>query len=112
MVKNEVVVKNVLITLLQKWNHVAIIIEERKDLFTLDYDQLIGLLMSHEERLQESTSSNVGDVEEKAFASKEAKAIASGYGRGQDQGRDQSYSREKGRGRRGVSLKGKGRGIS
>ena len=50
-IENEVVVKKVLRSLLSKWNSVAIIIEESKDLATLSYDQLVGSLMSHEERL-------------------------------------------------------------
>ena len=50
-IENEVVVKKVLRSLLPKWNSVAIIIEERKDLTTVSYDQLVGSLMSHEERL-------------------------------------------------------------
>ena len=57
-VPNVDIVKKVLRTLLPRWNHVAIIIEESKDLSTLTYDQLIGSLMSHEERLQYSTQSS------------------------------------------------------
>lgn len=37
-VKNEVIMKKVLRTLLPKWNHVAIIIKERKNIYTLNYD--------------------------------------------------------------------------
>lgn len=47
-IENEVVVKKVLISLLPKWNLVAIIIEESNDLATLSYDQLVGSLMYHE----------------------------------------------------------------
>lgn len=68
--KNEFIMKKVFRSLLPKQNHVAIIIEESEDLLILDFDQLIGSLISHEERLQDPTSSNVGGVEEKAFASK------------------------------------------
>lgn len=36
-----------------RWNHVAIIIEETKDLTTLTLDELAGSLKSHEERMRE-----------------------------------------------------------
>lgn len=50
-VKTEVILKKVLRYLLSKWNHVAIIIEESKDPNSLDYDHLIGSLMSYEKRI-------------------------------------------------------------
>lgn len=64
-VKPKVVVKKVLRTLLRKWDHIAIIIEESKDLSTLSFDALIGSLTSHEEQLQDP--SNFGS-EDKAFS--------------------------------------------
>jgi hypothetical protein len=45
----EVVIKKVFISLTPRWNHAAIIIEERKDLTTLQFDHLVGYLISHEE---------------------------------------------------------------
>lgn len=47
--------------------------------------------MSHEERLKDSTSSNIGVAKDKSFASKEVDATTNGKGRGQ--GRGQSFSR-------------------
>lgn len=41
------VIKKVLRTLTSKWNHIAIIIKESKDLSTLDFDKLLGYLMYH-----------------------------------------------------------------
>jgi len=67
-IKNPIMVKKVLRTLLPKWNQTTIIFEETKDITTLTLDQLIGSLMSHEERL--APLSIVGSMEEKAFTSK------------------------------------------
>lgn len=106
-VNNKVIMKKVLRTLFLEWNQIEIIIEKSKDLSTLDYDQFIGSLMYHEERLKDSTSLNVGGVEEKPFSCKEGEAIASGHGR--VHGRDHSPSRGRDRGRRGA-LRGRGRG--
>lgn len=64
-VKPEVVVKKVLRTLLRKWDHIAIIIEESKDLSTPSFDALIGSLTSHEERLQDPSTFG---GEDKAFS--------------------------------------------
>ena len=50
----EVVIKKVLSSLTPRWNHVSIIIEENKDLSTLQFDHLVGFLMSHEEGLIDS----------------------------------------------------------
>lgn len=66
-VDNEVILKKVLRTLFPKWRETSIIIEETKDLRTLSYDQLVGSLMSHEERFE---TPNVWGMEEKAFTSK------------------------------------------
>ena len=92
-IENEVVVKKVLRSLLPKWNLVAIIIEESKDFATLFYDQLVGSLMSHEERLQDSSSSSLGGGDDKAFTLKEGEANVSSQGRGQGRGQ----GRERGR---------------
>lgn len=40
--EKEVIVKKVLRSLTPRWNHVAIIIAESKDLSTLEFDHLIG----------------------------------------------------------------------
>ena len=52
--KIEVVIKYVLRSLMPRWNHVAIIIKENKDLNALQFDHLDGSLMYHEERFSYS----------------------------------------------------------
>jgi len=66
-VENEVIVKKSVEDNFPKWREISIIIEENKDLTTLSYDQLVGSLMSHEERFE---TPNVWGMEEKAFTSK------------------------------------------
>jgi hypothetical protein len=66
IVDKEVVIKKVLRSITPRWNHVAIIIEESKDLSTLQFDHLVGSLMSHEERLIDS----FGESGENFFSSK------------------------------------------
>ena len=65
IVINEVLIKKALRYLTHRWNHVAIIMEESKDLTKLQFDQLVGSLMSHEERLNDTF-----EGVEKAFSSK------------------------------------------
>lgn len=66
VMSKKVVIKKVLRSLILRWNNVVIIIEERKDLATLEYDQLVGSRMSCEERLTDSSIY----VDEKAFSCK------------------------------------------
>lgn len=55
-----------------------IIIEENKDLSTLEFYQLIGSLMYHEERLKELVSG----LEEKKKSSNHDEASSNGKGQG------------------------------
>lgn len=48
-VKNQFIMKKVLRILFPKWNHVAIIIEKRKDPITLTFYHIIGSLISYKE---------------------------------------------------------------
>ena len=66
IVDKEVWIRKVLRSLTPRWNHVSIIIKESKDLSTLQFDHLVGSLMSHEERLIDS----FGESGEKDFSSK------------------------------------------
>ena len=75
IIENKVVVKKVLRSLLPKWNLVAIIIEERKNLATLTNDKLLGSLMSHEERLQDPSSSSIEVVMIRLLHSKKKKPM-------------------------------------
>lgn len=94
-IKNLVVVKKLLRILLAKWSQTIIIFKETKDLRTLTLDQLIGSLMSHDERL--APLSNVGSVKDKAFISKEGDISSSGQGEAQGIGGG-IYSTRRGRG--------------
>lgn len=99
-----IVVKKVLRTLTPKWNHVAIIIEESKDLTALEFDHPIGSLMYHEERLREIFREN----DEKPFASKMRISRREGVSRSeqaQRHGQNQNFT-----GVRGVATTDKGRG--
>ena len=106
---NEVLIKNVLRYLTHRWNHVVIIIEESKDLTKLQFDQLVGSLISEEERLKD----NFEGVE-KYFSSKlqitkneDASSSSAKINRGQGKGKSQNSSR--GRGRGGSIGTGRGR---
>lgn len=50
-IEKEVVIKEVLRTLKKRYDHDALIIEETKDLSTMEIDNLIGSLTSHEKRV-------------------------------------------------------------
>lgn len=68
------VIEILLKILIPKSNHRVFIIKECKDFSTLDFNQLIRSLMSHEERLRETISR----IDEKDFSSKETEARSSG----------------------------------
>eukprot|EP00253_Pinus_taeda_P009270 PITA_09270 len=99
-VSNEVLIKKVLRSLTHIWNHVAIIMEESKDLTKLQFDELVGSLMSHEEILKETF-----EAVEKAFSSKlqitkneDASSSSTKSHQGQGKWQNQNYSRGRGRG--------------
>jgi hypothetical protein len=106
IVDKEVLIKKVLRSLTPRWNHVAIIIEESKDLSTLQFDHLVGSLMSHEERLIGS----FGESGKKVFSSKlqitKNEDANTRSKRNQSQGRGQNQNYPRGRG----ASRGRGRG--
>ncbi|KAI3675541.1 hypothetical protein L1987_85131 [Smallanthus sonchifolius] len=98
-VTNQKVVEKVLRSLPIKWDHIVAAIEESKDLSVMTFDQLMGLLQSHEARVNRGCE-NV--AEEQALQAKEEEISLFTRGRGR------GYSRGRGRGGRGrVNGRGK-----
>ncbi|KAL4364030.1 hypothetical protein GQ457_04G017220 [Hibiscus cannabinus] len=63
ILSNEIVVSKVLRSLISKFDHVVVVIEETKDLSTYTFDELMSSLISHEARSNTSHKNS----EEKAF---------------------------------------------
>lgn len=94
IVNNEVLRRKVLRNLAQRWNHVALIIEERKILSTLYFDQLVGYLMFCKEKLRDSFGkSDVKDFSSKLQITKNehSKSITK-RNQGQGSGQNQNHS--------------------
>ena len=66
-ISKETIVVKVLRSLIPKFNHVVVAIEEAKDLSILSVDELMGSLQAHEARINRSSEKN----EEKALQVKE-----------------------------------------
>jgi hypothetical protein len=107
IVDKEGLIKRVLRFLTPRRSHVAIIVEESKDLSTLQFDHLVGSLMSHKKRLIDS----FGESSEKAFSSKlqitKNEHVNTTSKRNQSEGRGQNQNYSRGRG----GSRGRGRGI-
>lgn len=91
-ITDETVVAKVLRSLINKFEHVVAAIEESKDLSDYTFDELMGSLLAHEDRLNKSHEK----VEEKAFQVKEESSFSkekstnfSGRGRGRGRGKGQ-----------------------
>lgn len=91
-ITDKVVVEKILRSLTPRFDHVAVAIEESKDLTTLSFDDLKGSLQSHEARMSSRSS---GRVDEKAFQAK----ASSSSGRGKESNRGGRGGRASGRGR-------------
>ena len=111
-VSNEVLIKKVLRSLTHRWNHVAIIMEESKDLTKLQFDELVGSLMSHEERLKDTFEGVKKAFSSKLQIIKNEDARSSSTKRNQGQGKWQSQNYSRGRGRGGSSGRGSFKGRS
>lgn len=61
-IEKEVVIKKVLITLIEKFDHDALIIEEKKYLSSMEIDNLISSLTSHEETMSKRTKFIKGET--------------------------------------------------
>jgi len=83
-------VAKVLRSLTKKFEHVVAAIEESKDLYDYSFDELMGSLLAHEDRINRSHEK----IEEKAFQVKEESS-----GRGRGRGRFRGRGRGRGRGR-------------
>jgi len=70
-IEKEIVIKKVLRTLTKKYDHVALIIEETKDLPTIEIDNLISSLTSHEERVLKRVRGGISNSDEQAISIKE-----------------------------------------
>lgn len=105
-VSNEVLIKKVLRYLTHRWHHVSIIMEESKDLTKLQFDQLVGSLMSHEERMKDTSEgvekgfSSKLQITKNEYASSSSAKINQGYGKWESQ------NSSRGRGRGGSSGRG------
>eukprot|EP00253_Pinus_taeda_P028318 PITA_28318 len=88
--------------------------EENKDLTKLQFDELVGSLMSHEERLKETFEAVEKDFSSKLQITKNEDASSSTTKSHQGQGEWQNQNYSRGRGRGGSSgrgsFKGRGRG--
>lgn len=101
ILSDEILVVKVLRSLTSKFDHVVAAIEESKDLSNYSFDELMGSLLAHEERLTRYREKN----EEKAFqvktelsSPKENYGNCSGKVRGRGGFRGQDRGRIRGRG--------------
>ena len=91
----ENVIQKVLRSLTPRWNIVVIAIEESKNLATTMYDELVGSLISHEDRIRDISTS----VNEKAFASQlqisknDGASSRNNNDKGSKRGQNHNYSR-------------------
>ncbi|XP_074320347.1 uncharacterized protein LOC141657108 [Silene latifolia] len=110
IVDNNMIVSKVLRTLTSKFDHVVAAIEETKDLSRYTFDELMGSLLAHEDRLNRSSEK----VEEKSFqvkdesSQKEKTENSSSGGRRNCRGGFRGRGRGRGRGK-GRFTEGHGR---
>jgi hypothetical protein len=94
----EHVIQKVLRSLTPRWNTIVIVMKESKNLATMEYGELVGSLISHEDIISDiSTSINEKDFTSQLQISKNDGATSSNnnnkdLGRGQNQ----NYSRRRG----------------
>lgn len=63
LLTSKLIVAKILRSLLQKFDHVVVAIEESKDLSSMKKEEVQGMLDSHEQRtVERSTSKTNGDV--------------------------------------------------
>eukprot|EP00253_Pinus_taeda_P001749 PITA_01749 len=95
-ISNEVLIKKELRYLTHRWNHVAIIMEESKDLTKLQFDELVGSLMSHEGRLKETFEAVGKDFPSKLQITNNEDTSSSSTKSHQGQGNEKLFSAKDG----------------
>jgi hypothetical protein len=102
LISQQHVIHIVLRSLTLIWNTIAIIMEERKYLATLEYDELVGSLILHENRIRD-TSTNINDkafVTQLQISKNDSASSSNKNNKGSRRGQNQNYPRGT-RGRRG-----------
>ena len=70
-IEKGIIINKIMRTLTKIYNHVALIIEETKDLLNIEIDNFIGSLTWHKERVLKRTKILVSNNDEQAFSIKE-----------------------------------------
>lgn len=76
--RKALLIKKIMRSLTNKWNHIIVIFEDTKDLSQFEIESIIGSLMSHEERLDDEPVKPSKD--KKAFTTKECESRSNGKG--------------------------------